>query len=328
MSRRSSGIAMCVGLWLYCSLPGLPGPGCAVVECETNRDCGNGEKCQHGVCQTDDGGSSPTLSYPAGDCLAAAPCQSDIDCVPLGGYRCNIALSPPECEKLYCGAEHSFCSTSEACEPPMHCFEDGCTHCDKCGNLCKVDFATDPLHCGGCNQPVGATQPCVDGQPACPADRMACGNICVDLSSDSAHCGACDTPVPAPQVCINGQPGCMAPESVCGSHCVNLKEDVLNCNACGRECPKSPWGVTKCGDKDEQCIDGLCHACVYTEDPDATCAITCSKLGLSCEKAQARCQGFYRTTDCNTTFEEGYEPYVCEAKGGEAMGLDCYCKES
>lgn len=62
----------------------------------------------------------------------------------------------------------------------------------ECGGGC-VDPNSDTLHCGGCDQPCGAEEPCVDGGCvlACPMGQTFCEDLCVDLTADAANCGEC-----------------------------------------------------------------------------------------------------------------------------------------
>src|SRR5690348_9238996 len=63
---------------------------------------------------TSDGGSIAT------SCLTGALCAVDPDC--QMAERCNHALTPPQCQKLYCGPAGSACDhKDELCQPGLYC---------------------------------------------------------------------------------------------------------------------------------------------------------------------------------------------------------------
>jgi hypothetical protein len=77
---------------------------------------------------------------------------------------------------------------------------------DECGTGC-VDTASDPLHCGGCNQACNADEVCVQGN--CEQYDTAVG--CT--ACPCAQCGGNDTCCPYPGdaaylICVNGGNGC------------------------------------------------------------------------------------------------------------------------
>jgi len=45
---------------------------------------------------------------PSEECLSEVNCADDSDC--SGGERCNFGMTPPQCQKLYCGDEGSICA--------------------------------------------------------------------------------------------------------------------------------------------------------------------------------------------------------------------------
>lgn len=58
------------------------------------------------------------------ECLVGIPCVVDSDCE--AGQHCNTKLSPPECEKLYCGAQDSVCDEDAVCAPGLFCIYGKC----------------------------------------------------------------------------------------------------------------------------------------------------------------------------------------------------------
>lgn len=75
-----------------------------------------------------------------------------------------------------------------------------------CAGMC-VDLASDPRHCGACNNACDQGQQCVLGAcegteigplpiarglvPECAAPRLECDGLCVDPERDPDHCGGC-----------------------------------------------------------------------------------------------------------------------------------------
>ena len=72
-----------------------------------------------------------------------------------------------------------------------------------CGKKCR-DLTTDPVHCGGCNQPVDReTEICCNGEPT-PNDEANCGT-CGNVCGGEETCvdGVCEAPEPA-AACVGG----------------------------------------------------------------------------------------------------------------------------
>jgi hypothetical protein len=109
---------------------------------------------------TPDGGV-PTPAAPA----EPLRCANDAECG--AGARCDTQLSPPKCVVLYCVPEGQPCSSDEQCASKMTCHAGKCNPCNTCGNLCEVDFTTDPKNCGQCGVAAVGDQTCVDGVPTC-----------------------------------------------------------------------------------------------------------------------------------------------------------------
>jgi hypothetical protein len=129
-------------------------------------------------------------------CLVDTPCVEDANCP--SGYTCNAGLAPPSCSKIYCGVAGNPCSAAASCSVDLQCVDGICDSCDVCGDLCSVDFQTDPQHCGCCDNPVPASgdAECVNGEIVCTSSSATlCGSECVSLTDD-AHCGGCDRACP------------------------------------------------------------------------------------------------------------------------------------
>ena len=147
-----------------------------------------------------------TIGTPATACLEAASCIDDTDCPE--GARCNQVLSPPTCQRLFCGGANTLCSDVGFCMEQHLCLESLCVPCTQCGVECVLTDR-DTRHCGGCDAPVRSDQICVNGQPACEEDRTECPDACVDLSSNSSHCGMCQRAC-AEGSCFGGECGTLS----------------------------------------------------------------------------------------------------------------------
>lgn len=211
------------------------------------------------------------IEVPA-SCLADGLCEADGDCD--GGTRCNTTLSPPQCVELYCGPSGSPCSDTNQCETGLECEEGLCRACDVCGDNCTVDFMSNTLHCGCCDNPVPEGGKCENGVPACiTSSQSICDGVCVSLDSDAENCGVCGAQ------CIN--------DSNChlGTTCSLRGEERQSCTAfCearGMEC--APEG-------DHQAsyfpMTGPCR--VGTEEP-----LTCATIPPSVDGTQTCMGGTY-----------------------------------
>ena len=124
--------------------------------------------------------------------------------------------------------------------------------CETCGAgaLC-VDLATDPAHCGACENACPETSSCIDGTCTCPGGESICNATCVDLMSDPANCGACSTDCGA-LFCLEGQCSSDCGDlSECSGACVDLLNDSANCGTCGSVCGAGSscvGGQCQCGD--------------------------------------------------------------------------------
>ena len=151
-----------------------------------------------------------------------------------------------------------------------------------------VDFATDPLHCGGCREDCNAdcgegtlchadgcdagTCTC-GGEAACagtPAD-LCCAGGCTDTRTDVANCGDCGVECPAAEcqtaTCAAGACGSEPAED--GTPCGDGGVDTCCGGHCGAECAPDEVGTQACGacmtqerTCTAQCTWGAWGACV------------------------------------------------------------------
>jgi len=256
-------------------------------------------------------GGIPTNCFTVDSKGALIHCSNDAECG--AEARCNQASAPPSCTKLHCLPATSPCSDASQCQSGMKCHERACNRCDICGNLCSVDFSTDPKNCGECGHVLSPSQLCVDGQPTCPEARPTlCGDECVDTATDPRHCGACDTPAPAGGTCA----GCAEGKTDCSGKCVDLLRDSENCGGCGKACKKP----TTCS-LDEP---GLCSVKKISGDITQTCAAVCASIDIPCIAASAYYKPYYSGTEYSKDF-------LCTSKPPAPLSgygfnqLVCYC---
>lgn len=286
--EQPSGIAGCN--------PGTSGCECIAAACHGNLTCVSGICVDAGGMDagTDSGetGDDPTggdggicnepesiPAYPAQACLPDVPCANDGNCP--DGHVCNTELDPPACQLLYCGTEGSICHVDEVCDEGFQCHEGQCNPCDVCGDLCEVDFDTDPNHCGCCDSPVPSGGVCQNGVAQCPGELSLCDGACVNLESNPDNCGTCGNQVGPGVICVDGAPSCPEagfPLLLCDGTCVDFLYDENNCGECGATCPA--------GDCAYPGIIGSTHTYCYVEiepDPNTTCTIACAELGMGCD---------------------------------------------
>ena len=150
-----------------------------------------------------DGGASAPMGMFASSCLENTICADDFDCT--GGTRCNLAINPPRCQKIYCGLANTWCSEDAFCQTGYGCHESICRPCVDCNGEC-VFVESDPDHCGQCNNRVEPGQSCVDGVRLCAdTSKRDCGDGCLEVSSIKDHCGACGVECADGAACIAGQ---------------------------------------------------------------------------------------------------------------------------
>jgi hypothetical protein len=70
-------------------------------------------------------------------CLQSANCATDDDCA--SGAHCNMAISPPRCEKLYCDGVGAPCSESVTCKNGLACDGAESRCCSFEGAACNKD---------------------------------------------------------------------------------------------------------------------------------------------------------------------------------------------
>lgn len=222
---------------------------------------------------------------PPANCLPDVPCLDDANCP--DGHVCNDALPEPACEQIFCGTEGSPCDSDGVCADGMTCHANRCNPCTFCGNLCEVDFATDPQHCGCCDNPVPGGGVCNGGVPGCPGTEVLCGSSCADLSSDAQNCGDCGVVVPDGHTCNGGAIGCAPGFGDCSGSCLDLQNSPLNCGACGAVCPPSYFGEiirffdNDCFGQDCGCHGGTCLAWLAAYER-VTCDSVCEAQNLTC----------------------------------------------
>ncbi len=225
------------------------------------------------------------------------------------------------------------------CAPPQSICESQC-----------VDTASDPLHCGGCNQPCGGGTECVNGACVCPASTTLCNGVCVDLMSDAGNCMRCGNTCLDGRICDFGLCICPPSFSECSGRCVDLASDHDACGDCETSCSPLQSCVERacgCGDL-SACpggTTGYCsrdlerYCCQSGEifcDVDDTIAFPggCIPGGLDCGNLFS-CGGDFvscaadREANCSTTGVAACcaadRPVFCDAVGG--IGYDGGCWE-
>lgn len=164
--------------------------------------------------------------------------------------------------------------------------------CEKCGGTECVALASDPLHCGACNQACPAGVACESGACVCAGGGQACGGACVDVTNDVANCGACGNACPAGGACTAGKCACAAGLAACSPLCVDLQSDAKNCGKCGSACGTNQvcsggkclsgcGALTQCG---TSCVD--IQSSVLN---CGSCGNACPS-GLACSAGKCSCQ--------------------------------------
>jgi hypothetical protein len=170
-----------------------------------------------------------------------------------------------------------------------------------CADRC-VRVATDPDHCGDCNQPCTDGTFCQGGScvRTCPAGLVPCAGGCVDLLTDEAHCGRCGGACASDRTCTSGACGCAANTIECGGACADVDRDDANCGICGRTCRADQacvagscacrGGLTACGD-----------ACVDQDQDRENCGICGRRCAAdqSCARGSCVCATGTQETACS-----------------------------
>ncbi|MCB9647207.1 MAG: hypothetical protein H6730_11505 [Deltaproteobacteria bacterium] len=173
-----------------------------------------------------------------------------------------------------------------------------CTGAEQlCGTSCVL-VASDPRHCGGCNQACDTGEVCSAGACvlACGAGQTDCDGACVDLQADGAHCGACGTACALGEVCSSGTCALSCPtgQEACGTGCFDTQTAPNHCGACG----------TACG-TGEVCVAGACTATCPTDQTACegqcfdtrTARLHCGACGTACDPGES-CSGGSCVTSC------------------------------
>lgn len=176
------------------------------------------------------------------------------------------------------------------------------TPCTKCGNAC-IDPLTDPDHCGGCNNEVGAGNSCVGGMAVCGGMTPdACGGVCTNLNTDPMNCGECGNVIRADQFCSGGEPICDVFEDDCSEVCIDTRADDDNCGACNF-----------------QCDPGMCEASRCRTTIGAPSLMTCNELcgsnGYECDGGRALYGAVSVMIECDET----------PSNSGGLSGIECDC---
>lgn len=114
-------------------------------------------------------------------------------------------------------------------------------------------------------------------EPACPAPRVDCGELCTDTDTDPAHCGACGMACSGTTICMGGTCVCPAGQTLCGSSCVDTMTSNLHCGGCDRPCAAT-----------ESCAAGTCGGRAITWSTNAT-EHNCSLAGVIGSRFAYRC---------------------------------------
>jgi hypothetical protein len=208
------------------------------------------------------------------DSVCAAPsCEDAVK----NGAEIEIDCGASGCPGCHTGApcsEDNQCS-SEHCEDG-HCAvlcQPGTAECDHVLDFeCETKTTSDPLHCGGCDQPcalANAKPSCVDSVcrvSRCEDGYRDCNGVSKDgceinAQRDPDHCGECDATcsrIHADATCVDG---------VCAITCelgfgdcdrdantgceTSILDNVEHCGGCNRRCPASR-------DEAPLCVDGEC----------------------------------------------------------------------
>ena len=179
---------------------------------------------------------------PSPSCLDKDKCLDTTDCP--AGHRCNLALTPPTCQELYCGTEGTACSEDGLCVAGATCFEGACRLPGHVGEVC------------------GFSLPCVPGL-VCGSARDYSRSVCFSPRSEGAPCDLDGNDCKAPLSCQGSGAGlgqCLLPEPP-GSSCI--------------------WN-SECTSK--TCFAGTCtdvHGCTGPADSKAVAGVSYGQLLFS-----------------------------------------------
>jgi hypothetical protein len=222
-------------------------------------DCRAPDRCEGAVCvragppDTDQDGGGDLDASPeagAGDADAATSCE-DGDSQPcFDGPGSAVEHTPCRPGVRTCEDGRFGVCTNQILPAGERC-NDVDDDCD--GNIDEAfDTASDPAHCGACNQ-------------ACATGQQCCSGACADVDSDTDHCGGCGN-------------RCDDADQCCSGLCVDAQSDSEHCGA----------GCVACR-QGQDCCSGVCRdlgsfqhcgACGNACDPDTQlcCEGTCSTV--------------------------------------------------
>ncbi len=353
--------------------PGTTACGAECVDTSSDMDhCGacdtpcapaNGQgECQAGVCQITacDAGFDDCDGDPATGCEADLAsddtCGScDLSCTtpefcfeggctdqcPGGLTNCSGSCVDTTADPAHCGGCDQPCAfahgqaacTDSACV--LQACDAGWGDCNTDDtDGCEADTTSDPLNCGGCDQPCDPGLVCNAGgcTDQCPGGLTNCSGACVDTDTDMAHCGACDTPCVLENgtgQCAAGACSLVACDSGFGDCNADLADgcetglgDVANCTACGDacswangsgQCTQAGCEFTACdagfGDCNADLADG-CEATLGSAEHCAACGDACAFDNADGECAAGACQMgacWANFADCNADPADGCE---------------------
>ncbi len=318
-------------------------PVCVGGQCEKQCAPGFGDCDNH----DNNGCETPTGSDATNCGACGVTCAQGTLCV---GGACTAPCAPPtgECDgspQVICETDLSTDAAScgacgHSCQLPFAtskcvggaCVVDVCAQgrgdCDgDPTNGCEVKTTSDPLHCGACARPCGATHveavtcssglcksTCAPGWGNCNVPLAPSNDDgCEDDVASVASCGGCGLACAAGLAC--GAAGCGCTDALSCGPGGTCAAGVCTCNAkaCGAGETCAANGACQCG-AGPNCTNGkrCCGlSCVSQNDPKhcGGCGHACA-FGLECVSGACQC------TDDNQ----------CDAGGGGAcVAGNCVC---
>ncbi len=281
--------------------------------CEDDSDCGTGELCCDGICETECQGDESWILDSCGECGGSVLCEDDekscyyykdcyvyhstLDCVTPGKYQCDPCCTPDcdgkECGDDGCGGSCGSCGSGETCENGI-CVDsivtvDCASECSTYDNWQCTPEGCDMLgwpYTGGCS---GGT--CYYGL----TNSGLCedGTTCCCWNEDPCDCGTdtCD------------DTGCHPPEAVCGDGTIDAGEEC-DPNASPDGCGAGESCSDSCVCETDSCV---CDGCVDAYDcgPKTFYGTDCDSCPF-CD-ADSDCEG------CGNGTVEG--PEECDPPG-------------
>jgi hypothetical protein len=199
-----------------------------------------------------------------------------------------------------------------------------------CGGEC-VDLASDPRHCGACDNPCGDSRECVEGECLCLEGLTVCGGSCVNTNTDPLHCGGCNNACEEGLVCSNGRCSLVCDEGLtnCGGACVDIMTDLMHCGGCFEACGAVEGANAQCtgGSCEYPCLPdhwdvdgepGCEYECIFAAEED-----TCNGIDDNCSGAIDEDFPCYpgEEVECSTICDSigtGYCTDACQPPEGEA----------